>query len=91
MRTTIGLLLLLACGCHPLPEPVDPVDPAPDADCAEVCARMEFLGCESAKPTPEGTPCARVCQDIQDSGLIQWNLNCRAAAVSCEAADNCER
>lgn len=96
MRVAIALFCMILASCGPLP-PLDP-PPTPDppspvenADCGAVCERAAELGCEWAKPTPEGTPCEEVCQNIQQSGIVQWDLGCRAGARSCEEADACER
>jgi hypothetical protein len=58
--------------------------------CASVCANMARLGCPSARPTAKGAPCVEVCDNLQNSGIVKWDLACRARAESCEAADACE-
>lgn len=83
----LALLVLLATGCPP---PKPPVPPPGAATCADVCHHLAELGCPAAKPTPKGTPCTEVCANIQSSGVITWNLDCRASAPSCDAADRCE-
>lgn len=65
--------------------------PVPVADCKEVCLRARDLGCAISKPTANGKHCVEVCENIQGSGVITWNLACRIAATTCEAADACER
>lgn len=68
--------------------------PKPDgdfvADCKAVCLRARDLGCAIAKPTANGKHCVEVCENVQGSGIIKWNLECRASAITCEAADACE-
>lgn len=88
------VVLLALTGC-PRREPVPPPTPAADAGaeptCEAWCTHAAVLGCPSAKPTPRGSPCVRVCENIQKSGVVSWNLACRVAAATCEAADACER
>lgn len=89
----LALLLLVLAGCpRPVPPPVPPGPAdAAAASCASMCARLADLGCPAAKPTPEGASCEKVCQNVQDSGLILWNLECRTRAPTCAAIDECER
>lgn len=96
MRPAVALFCIIALSCClpvPPPEPPTPNPPTPpgEASCGAVCARAEGMGCEWAADTPKGTPCAEWCQDIQDNGILKWNLKCRAAAESCRAMDACER
>lgn len=64
--------------------------PTNTASCADVCANMAKLNCPSSKPTARGTSCTQVCTTLQNSDIAKWNLDCRAKATSCEAADLCE-
>ena len=64
-----------------------PPEPAP---CVAVCAHYAELGCPAARPTPRGGSCENVCLNAVESGLIHWDLGCRANAPSCEGADACE-
>ncbi len=64
---------------------------SPVAGCAAVCANMARLNCPSAKPTAYGQTCEQVCVNLQNSEIAKWNLDCRARAESCAAADDCER
>ena len=86
-------------GCPP--EPVTPTptpdsgvepdsDEARNATCSKWCAHAAELGCSSAKPTPKGGSCTAVCENVQSSGIVRWNLVCRVKAKSCAAADVCE-
>lgn len=100
----IALLTLIGCAC---PKPIPPPGPSPvvdagvpeeetDADevtrpCLAACRRLIKLGCEAGKPTPEGTSCTRVCENVQSSGVVSWNINCIKTATSCEAADECNQ
>ena len=84
----IAVLLVLLAGC-PLPDPVEPT-PVYGATCADVCAHAAELGCPSAEPTPDGASCEAVCESVQASGIVRWDLGCRAAARTCEDADVCE-
>lgn len=69
-------------GC-PTPQPSS-------ATCATVCANMVKLSCPSAKPTAKGATCEQVCNNVQNSGAIKWDLTCRSKALTCAAADLCE-
>lgn len=87
---TVTMALLLApLGC--LPRPIPDPEPGKTADCAQACDWMEELGCEAAHTTAEGAGCEEVCQNVQDSGFLRWNLECRSTATTCEAVDRCER
>lgn len=94
----LGLVLLGAVAACVVPPPVEPAPAppapttAPTATCGDVCTRARSLGCPggSASPRGEGT-CEDICENIQASGIIAWDLACRAAAPSCEAQDACER
>jgi hypothetical protein len=96
----IGLLVLAffaLSGCAP----VAPIGPDPDATssapearrgtCAAACANMARLGCEAASPTPEGDSCEDVCKSVQASGIVKFDLGCRATASTCAKVDACER
>jgi hypothetical protein len=75
-----------------MPPPVPPTDAdAGAATCETACARLQQLGCPSGKPTPKGAPCLEVCEHVQASGLIEWDLICIARAVSCGETDVCAR
>lgn len=78
-------LLQGASGCPPPPGPTPST-----ATCAEICAHWEKLGCEESKPTPAGESCASVCQNIVDTGIFEWDLECRAAVKACDEIDRCE-
>lgn len=84
-----GLLFVIWClptlACRPPKPPAPPTG----VTCAEVCEQMTKLSCEAAKPTAEGASCLDVCRNIQDSGVVSWNLNCMVAAQSCSAVDAC--
>lgn len=84
----IFLLALLIAGCVHVPPP-RPIDGA--ATCADACNRGADLGCEFAKPTPQGSSCEEVCTLGIDSQLFTFDLECRAKAPSCSAAEACER
>jgi len=80
------IFFLFGCGAvQPTPIVVE------NATCEQVCKHMTALDCPSAQPTPNGASCVEVCENVQSSGMIEWNLDCRAAAATCESADECER
>ena len=91
--------LVIAAGCLPRPGPIEPapvVDQKTEPEagiegtCAHACDRLRVLGCREAEPTPRGATCEDVCENIQSSGFIEWDLACRAAIQGCEAVDLCE-
>jgi len=88
-------IVVTLTGCpRPIPPPVPPT---PDADagavasCASACARLQQLGCPAGRPTPKGVPCVEVCEDVNSSGLIVWDFDCVARALTCGATDRCAR
>lgn len=89
------LATLAACppvpGPGPEPEPPrPPYNPQAEATCASVCEHWAELGCPEAEPSPGGETCEAVCERVQGSGIIEWNLACRAAIDSCDQVDSCE-
>lgn len=88
MKHLACLWALLVCACPPTPRP--PVPPPGSATCADVCRHYGELGCEAARPTGAGAVCVDVCQNVQDSTVVHWDLDCRARALTCAAADACE-
>jgi hypothetical protein len=92
----IGILFVgLGCPHNPTPTPVPPTPGAMDASgpatCADVCQHESVLGCSGAQPTPNGASCVEVCANVQASGIISWDLVCRANAATCEDIDACEK
>lgn len=88
MKHLACLWALLVCAACPPPKPPPP--PPGAATCQDVCRHYTELGCEAARPTAEGASCAEVCHNVQDSTVVRWDLDCRARAVTCAAADACE-
>lgn len=91
----LPLMLLLSLSACPRPIPA-PVPPSPGdggevATCVTACARLTELACLAALPTPEGASCVTVCQNIQESGVMLWNLDCISRSPSCNATDVCNR
>lgn len=84
----ITVFLFAACAAPAIVHP--PVVTGPT--CAEACAHLLELGCKTGQPTPEGTMCEQVCQNVEDTGLpqIRWPRACVARADTCEAAERCE-
>jgi hypothetical protein len=88
------VVILGVGGCHIAPAPVTPVEPDPEQsafDCASACARLRELGCPEAENTAGGATCEQVCDNVQSSGIVSWDLACRSRAPSCPAVDLCER
>lgn len=65
-------------------------DPARQYTCADVCKHGFDLNCPWAQPTPNGATCLDVCNNIQTSGVITWNLACKSTQPSCAAIDACK-
>lgn len=80
------LLPIVLGSCGPLP----PVPPPSTVTCGQVCAHLRALGCEEGNPTPAGATCEEVCELIQTSGIVSWDLECRAAISECSELDDCE-
>ena len=95
MRLLTLILVFFLASCtfppSPGPEPEPPNPPVEPATCEGFCEHGETLGCEWTKPSPEGTTCVEVCESVQNSGIVTWDLECRVAAKSCEEVDQCER
>lgn len=104
MRAVVVLLALGLTACPPKP-PVPPVTPpdvfdkmdaAPEmavpsdpSTCAAACERLWLLGCKGGRPTPKGATCIEFCRNVQESGIVSWDLRCLSSASSCAAADRC--
>lgn len=85
------LILVAVAGCpKPVPPPVPPTPPDGAATCATACERMRELHCIDVEPTPEGATCDDICQNIIDSEILTWDLDCRTMATSCDEVENCE-
>ncbi|MES1205009.1 MAG: hypothetical protein ABUS79_03650 [Pseudomonadota bacterium] len=95
----IALLAVFVLASVACPKPLPPpAPPAPDADtdggpatCASACARLQVLGCPAGAPTPKGAPCVEVCENVQSSGIVSWDLDCIARGVTCGSTDRCTR
>lgn len=82
------LTLILCAACPPTSTPTPIPIPTP-ATCIGVCARAATFQCVWARPTAKGLTCAEVCNNLQNSGITQWDLACMANAASCAAMDAC--
>src|SRR4029077_13283401 len=85
------LLYLFWCfgtGCATTPPP----KPAPQAvfTCLDACRRVQELGCPQGWPTNRGATCADVCENMQSSGIVVWDLACMTQATSCLATTDCQ-
>jgi hypothetical protein len=85
-------VLHLGCVTTPIPVPVppQPQPPVSDFTCADVCQRLDQLGCPAGRPTPMGHTCLEVCRNANDSGTIHWNMECLSTAITCGVADHCQ-
>lgn len=91
MRILLTIAFVLLQCATPTPNPVTPDPPVTPATCESFCDHGKELGCEWVKPTPEGTSCVAVCESVQVSGIVKWDLECRVKARSCDEVDDCER
>lgn len=64
--------------------------PSP-AECPHLCDHMLIMNCPGAKTTPKGATCVEICTNVQNSGVISWDMQCRLTAATCAAMDECER
>lgn len=84
--------LALVCGCATFPVDDDrlapPVEPDPDATCADACAHIgpEGLDCEQGRPTPDGATCTEVCEGALADGL-DVHPECIVRVERCEHVD----
>lgn len=87
MRAVLGSVLILVA-CAPAAQP--PPGPA-ELGCAAACSHLRELGCETGRPTPEGTTCEEICGYVEATGVaeIRWPHACVAAATSCDVAERC--
>ncbi len=73
---------------------IDAGDDGPDSrrrapTCADACARLTVLHCAGGATTPGGATCLDVCRNVQESGIVAWNLSCLSNAKSCATAESC--
>lgn len=88
----VAICITLTSCTKPIPPPQPPTDwDAGGATCETACERLQQLGCPAGQPTPKGAPCVQVCRNVMDSGLIEWDLECLARAVTCGSTDRCAR
>jgi len=94
----VFVLLLSGCRCQvgcvsssTVTDPAMPDAAAPSGDvtCADVCAKYRALGCPEGNPTEEGDACEAVCENVQASGIVKLDLDCRANIASCAEIDEC--
>jgi hypothetical protein len=91
VSTVMVVCLLVPVGC-PLPPvvPGPPPPPYPESTCEEVCEHWRKLDCKEAEPSKGGGSCEAVCVNVQESGIIKWDLGCRASVRGCDQIDRCE-
>lgn len=76
-------------GPEPVPEPPEPPEPSEPSDveptCATACEKQRELGCVLGDPTPEGTSCEEVCQNSEQSGILDlaWDVEGLTEATTC--------
>ena len=94
----LTLFLLMICSC---PRPMPGPGPVPSVDagtaqqdeakrpCLIVCRKLSLLVCPAAQPTPDGTSCTVVCENITSSGVATYDYACVKRAQTCADVDNC--
>jgi hypothetical protein len=86
MMKYIPLLFLLGCA-YIRPTPLPP-DATLDERCQAACENMKRLDVPGWEGSPNGTPCAEVCEKRETEGF-PFHADCLAAADSIEAAEGC--
>jgi hypothetical protein len=72
------------------PQTVDAASPTPSVyTCTTVCTNLKNRKCKGANKTVKGSACVDVCQNVQDSGILTWDLKCRSTQTTCAAIDAC--
>lgn len=83
---------VLFVGCIPYQDPKqDPIEPKPGpdggvADCGAMCDHLRRLGCEGAKPTPNGATCREVCEHTLEAGY-DVHPECVVSVARCDQVD----
>lgn len=85
----LGALVLALASCAST-SPTTGGAPETRATCGDVCDRYRALGCVAGEPTLKGVPCEDVCANIVLEDVQPLDLQCRAHAETCAAADRCE-
>jgi hypothetical protein len=85
MKALFVLIALVVSSCYPILNPV----PTGTASCSSVCENGRSLKCDFAKDSPGGALCEDNCLNIQESGIVSWDLDCMTAAGSCSEIDRC--
>jgi len=99
--TTLAVItILMLVGCPP-PKPCDtcPLPPNPDfpdagdprTACQKACAHFRELKCEEGQPTKDGATCETICENMQTTHLISYDLDCAAKAPTCDVISTCPR
>lgn len=57
--------------------------------CDKACSRVRSLGCREALPTAGGATCEQICETVQESGIVVWNLGCFESAPDCQTVAAC--
>lgn len=92
------LVVLLAAGCQPVPQPDGPRPPQDAATtvpvepgaCEAACDAYRRLGCPEGEPTPRGSSCEQVCWSVADGGInLAPDPACFRGASSCDEALRC--
>jgi hypothetical protein len=96
-KLSLSSLAALLLGCPPPPPCVTCPNPDfPDAGdtrsaCQRACDHFRELKCEEGEATKDGATCEAVCENMQTSNLLSYDLQCAAKAPTCDFIDNCPR
>lgn len=78
----------------PVPVVVTPPAPAPAPaapSCFTACAQFRLKGCKEGTPTNDGATCEEVCETMQSSGFIVYDLSCASKIQLCSDISKCPR
>jgi len=77
---------------NPKPNPDVITPPIPEVSpCSTACIHFHELKCPEGDPTNDGASCETVCQNMQSTGMIVYDLACAAEVKSCAAIAQCPR
>lgn len=99
------LAVFLVCSCHPTPcatcpspapaptaeADAGPMDAASRTPCQRACGHYRYLKCDEGKPTADGATCETVCENMQASKLVAYDLTCGAKVKSCPEIGTCSK
>lgn len=82
-----------SCGGTPQipdPKPVPDLPPFEDPTCEDACRKLQSLECQAGEETEDGSSCEEVCENLQESGIVSWDLQCMTEIENCDQVANCD-